>query len=273
MTRPVMLVLAVLLAAPLAGASLVVIRPYIDDDARELCPSRDAPAVRSCRAPLDVDLVFFCSRRGCADDGAAAALDACFASAKAEGCYRSVRHISAGLTDADDFYVSGLQARGPNQQFLRIFRMDEFRPYSHFFYMEPDCVPVREFWLDAMREETLGASGDFWIKGSHFRGTRERHRFGNRDFSLHINGNALYSLQDERFRELVELVLRLYPNMAYDAAIGALLKQSAQFRAEYLPKFVFTDRIQNRAGSRWSRAEIQSQYSRTFIVHGGEETA
>ena len=80
-----------------------------------------------------------------------------------------------------------------------------------FFYMEPDCLPIKCGWIEALERESNTRKGRFWMQGSVFRGNQDIWR-GVKRFDiplfLHINGNAMYNIgTGSYFREYYLLLV------------------------------------------------------------------
>jgi hypothetical protein len=202
-------------------------------------------------------------------------------------CFRHVKFLSAGLSEAEDRYPAG-----PSNQFyaLLLNEVGGFTGrYDYFFLMEQDVRVVRAGWLDALWLECATPPEFFW-KGSILRGRRADPNLRARKYSEewlhvnewlpHINGNALYRLGSAEFTELVrETKLKYDPNSGwrpYDTSLWTnLVSNYMQPDAwpryqQYAHRIVHSDFIQN-----WSEevtAEVEAtirQYSNsTFFIHG-----
>ena len=148
-------------------------------------------------------------------------------------CFDKTEVIYVGLDKTLDYYEKDyrkkIQGRGyksgPNEQFFELIsRLSHYEGF--IFYMETDCVPLRQGWLDAIRELAEGDS-ESWVIGSYYRGVE---RISER-FTFHLNGNALYRVGDPEFLAFVEQFWRpkLYEildsadqRMAYDCLLSYL---------------------------------------------------
>ncbi|GJD05730.1 hypothetical protein Gasu2_01840 [Galdieria sulphuraria] len=120
-------------------------------------------------------------------------------------------------------YISPIHDRHPDGTCLMFYSLFDSiseisLQYEAFFYMEPDVHVIRPFWLDELVHMyfTRLRNNSFWIAGSisHCPGT-----FAFQDW--HINGNALYNLQDESFLWYLSLVRQYYfPKMHVKYAWG-----------------------------------------------------
>lgn len=138
------------------------------------------------------------------------------------------------------------------------------------FYMEPDCIPVRNFWLNSIDYES---KSDFWIKGSIFRGLPTKMNSSLVSFRAHINGNALYNLVDE-FSAFYFNHVRKFASKsklkAYDVDIFVFLySYNARYTSKYFHKFQYSDFVMNMWHSPYSVARILNSNSNTYLIHGG----
>jgi hypothetical protein len=123
-------------------------------------------------------------------------------------CFRRVHFISAQLEPSKDTYPDGT-----TMMFFNLFShpaiiRDDRYQYGAFFWMEPDVHPIRHSWLCLLELEALSPDHSFWVKGSLQRQPRESDTFLAQ--AEHLNGNALYSLQDPQFIDLVNLAIDYY---------------------------------------------------------------
>lgn len=169
-------------------------------------------------------------------------------------CFRNIRYLSVKLTEREEKYPFGsffmwqkllLEEHASNVS-LRAYG------YTHFFFMEPDTRPIREYWLDAIVDQItnnqnphrLYYSTDWWISGSIYRGSKPI----GLDF-LHINGNALYHLTASFLADLQNL-FRIHENdyligLGYDLAIFRIMIENHDLAKRLWHKFRFSDFIQN----------------------------
>lgn len=97
------------------------------------------------------------------------------------------------------------------------------RDASHFMYLEPDVVPLRARWAEALHALLPPRSERFWVKGSAARGPTRVDEW----VTHHINGNALYDCGDAEFARLVAAAETNPPRVfkgrsdPYDLALAA----------------------------------------------------
>lgn len=89
--------------------------------------------------------------------------------------------------------------------------------FDHFFLMEPDVFPVQPFWLDAIVRERSpvmrgpnGVRCEVWQKGSVARCSPD-YADNKLRMDFHINGNALYCLNDLAFSDFRNRLRAFYP--------------------------------------------------------------
>ncbi len=192
-------------------------------------------------------------------------------------CFESSRVEFAGLIDNNDGYLKGSRLMFEQMISRKMNYGNKIEP-SHVFYMEPDCLPIRSFWLDAIQDQVTTSISPFWMKGSIYYGRGEvikKNIFYNR---VHINGNAIYNVADNEFREFYfnfvrTFILKHYPKLegAYDADIFKILYwKNALYTAHLFHKFQFSDFIQNHWHSEYSLSEVLKYNPNTFLIHGGD---
>lgn len=140
---------------------------------------------------------------------------------------------------------------------------------SYVFYMEPDCLPIKRNWLDALHEEIRRLDGKFWMLGSRFAG--ELRWFGNQkdDFLNHLNGNSIYNIRSKEFRQFYrDEVTPNYPKgefVPYDLKIPQMLyKNKRALFNKFGSMFVPTKVIVNTGGSKMLRAR---KHKMAFLQH------
>lgn len=210
-------------------------------------------------------------------------------------CFESVEVINVGLDKALDYYekdyrkvVKGRGFKsGPNEQFFELIsRLSHYEDF--IFYMETDCIPLRQGWLDAIRELAEGDS-ESWVIGSYYRGIEKI----SKNFTFHLNGNSLYRVGDPEFISFVEKFWRpkLYhvlesvdQRMAYDCLLSNLFAaadpQKGNEEWKVLKavghRFRATALIQNISGSADQHQDAGELIRRlltrspsTVVAHGG----
>jgi hypothetical protein len=224
-----------------------------------------------------VDLVLYAARPLGADaraharlvDSLTVALDA----GGSRACWAAVRVVVANVTRVPTNATTERYARKPvADQFFRTVDLPALRDNADYFaYMEPDTLPVRALWLDRLYEQ-VEHGGDFWLKGSLYRGANKPldYCYTLCGCAEHINGNAIHALHDERYLRFLRSVHRQMDFMSfnYDAFIMNRLKtiENWQFFQEHAHRFQYTEFIQH--GQHDLRVEqLVQRYPDTYLVH------
>lgn len=207
--------------------------------------------------------------------------------------FDKIHVLFIGLNKEIDYYekdytkqISGRGYKsGPNEQFFETIQL--LKHYEGFiFYMENDCMPLRQGWLDEVR--SLAEKDDTsWVIGSYYRGKETI----SQRFALHLNGNALYRVGDADFVEFAQQTWRKQLNiiinntdkrMAYDclpsylfsAANPSLQNIEWKLLQNFGHRFRSTSLIQNISGATDNNnpisiaTDILLNSPHTYIVHG-----
>jgi hypothetical protein len=196
-------------------------------------------------------------------------------------CYQNILFLATNLTnhqnydliDTDRMWLKLLLETENNMGTLRN------HGYTHFFFMKPNTIPIRSFWLDAIvRQITEGyceksyCTTNWWMSGSIYRGSNSIDQY-----SLHITGNALYHLSSE-FIAYVQLFSRTYllkydPLVGFDRAIFLFLLYDTNLTEQIWHKFRFSNFIQNcgpsncQGSTQHDKKEFLSNNPHTFLIH------
>lgn len=192
--------------------------------------------------------------------------------AAVRGSFRSAGVISAYLGGVDDRYPVG-----PSRMFFKLMLetpLVQERGYSYLFWMEPDCFPVQPGWLDRLYQRAT-SSGAFWMMGSLRRGAFEELK-QYEHIKAHINGNALYRLDDPSFLAYLEAVQEDFDQRmsryvgSFDLAIYLFWRGLEPYHrvAALTHRFVYTDLVQNVYITPTSIAAILQESPGTYLVHG-----
>ena len=136
---------------------------------------------------------------------------------------------------------------------------------THFFLMEPDCVPIRQFWGD--RVHTLARSACAAMTGSVY--------YGDLDTALpyaaHVNGNALYDLRNQEFTDLVLSSIDTNSQEGYDAQLYMNLASPWEFykTRKWMHLFGYTRVIMNFSATKYNATELRESIPEVFLVHAG----
>lgn len=189
-------------------------------------------------------------------------------------CFNSITVEFAELSHEDDRYLKGSRLMF-EKMLSKKLDFNGINP-SHVFYMEPDALPIRPFWLETIKQQIISPNAMFWMKGSIFRGQKQSISTNVIHNHIHINGNAIYNLEDDYFRKFYFELVRPFIKMnfkneaAYDTDIfKVLLWDNAKYTKEFFHMFQFSDFIQNHWHSEYSLSEIRENSPNTFLVHGG----
>jgi hypothetical protein len=161
-------------------------------------------------------------------------------------------------------------------------RVEALRDAKSILYMEPDMRPIRAGWLTAI-EKDAEKGGEFWVKGSVFRGDINIDAItsslkGYHPNLYHINGNALYFLGDDRFAafyndDVRPFVVRKNGDSvsAYDVDFWEYLYDPNNYdRARsLLHYYVYTDTIMNMYKTAYNPHDLAKTYPGAVLVHGG----
>jgi hypothetical protein len=151
----------------------------------------------------------------------------------------------------------------------------QFNDAQYVFYMEPDCRPIKSYWLDAVTKD-LGFN-EFWMKGAIYRGIFEFKVNVYLPNKYHINGNALYNIGNKEFQEFYFKTLRPFIERhgdsmnAYDTDFAEYFFDVNNYETvrKILHNFVLTETWQNLWQTNFSIIELNKMYRNTYLVHGG----
>jgi len=169
-------------------------------------------------------------------------------------CFKAIKFIYAELDETEDIYKKDEKynntnwTNGPNYMFFRLFKKKLLPNYiEYFMYMEPDTIPIRSFWIDKIIRECRDED-TFWIKGSIYRGNEWDKYIDKIDFRYHINGNALYTYNNNNFKKFLDLVEKEYPKeISYDVAISNFIFNSKNWKitSKIFHKYRYSNFIEN----------------------------
>lgn len=192
---------------------------------------------------------------------------------KVRHCFSRARVHFAGLMGDDDGYW-----KGTTLMFERLLLNKVGLRWPHYvFYMEPDMLPIRPYWLAALDASVREPVPSFWMRGSIFKGQPFLSSSAIVPLSLHINGNAIYNLADSRFRDFY--LGKVYnisrndykSNHAYDLDMYFYLCYPGNYaKAQTIAhKFQYTELIQNLYHTEYSVSALLEDYPNAYLVHGG----
>lgn len=198
------------------------------------------------------------------------------------GCFGDVVELFADLTPEEDIYPAG-----PSVMFFRVYTdpaiKAQLKHYGAMFWMETDTFPIKPLWVDKLYAESR-VHDDFWVRGSIYLGPAFDETVktpANWDWVGHINGNALYRLNDPEFDDFLSLVADVEPPLhfwkPFDVSIWKVLHAFPYYwriHQHYISRFSYATYIQH-WGFTITPDDIQaSQLSDdVFLVHGKNTSA
>ena len=168
-------------------------------------------------------------------------------------------------------------AAGPNNVFHRAILIARQLGYTHMMQMEPDVLPFRSNWIEHAACVISQASGA-WVIGSPLRANCTREETTKRCVSLpteiadHINGNAIYLVNDTRFARFLEATREAkLGRMPFDLAIH--LQRGIYDRGEQHSRSLFhhSDYVLNYGTTLPEPGQaLRERYPHGFLVHSSE---
>ena len=142
---------------------------------------------------------------------------------------------------------------------------------SHIFYMEPDCVPIRKHWIDALVKDIEKEPDDLiWMKGSKYVGNPHLLEVGSEALRQHLNGNSIYNIGSDEFRAFyINHIKPNYIELApYDLRIyEILLQDDGKLFKQFGHHFIATKFVQNTAGKFLFWDKYLLEEPEVFLVH------
>lgn len=197
---------------------------------------------------------------------------------RVQKCFASIRVVTLGLSRKDDKHVQGARL-----MFEDLLQGKVTGDCSYALYMEPDMLPIQSQWLVRITNQVEWPTPEFWMLGSIYRGSIE-HVEGTTYLpnKYHINGNAIYNIGSENFRQFYFKQVRPYIVVehgdsvnAYDTDIYEYLMAPKNYDASrhVMHFFQYTDLMQNKWHSNWFAHQLAANHPNTVLVHGGESSA
>jgi hypothetical protein len=263
------------------STKLLIVVPFTVQDIEILVANLDrwtqvGPACDlQSRADNRSDLWFYYSKTANALPDGFARLQATQAYQNMQQCFSHVGVIFANLSAKEDDYPVGI-----NFMFFRLVigatHARELRNFNALFWMEPDVQPIKPYWLDVLVRESL-IDDDFWMKGSVYLGQLFDRSVGQDWMWIgHINGNALYRLNQPMFAQFLKIVMDLEPPdhfwKPFDVSIWKVLHDFPYFWHTYQrisKHFIYSDFVEHWGfGITDDSMRLSRQNPRTFMVHG-----
>eukprot|EP01119_Soliformovum_irregulare_P012295 TRINITY_DN3182_c0_g1_i1.p1 TRINITY_DN3182_c0_g1~~TRINITY_DN3182_c0_g1_i1.p1 ORF type:complete len:382 (-),score=89.60 TRINITY_DN3182_c0_g1_i1:37-1182(-) len=182
-------------------------------------------------------------------------------------CLHLYGFLSAKLTTDETVYKYGNYI-GPNKQWGRAFVMEEMKEADYMFFIEPDVMAIRDYWLDRVYEEVAFSIDDFWMKGSTSRIPAYP--------SFHMNGNAIYKLRDPKFHQVFIDTLTNDRSQPYDLNIWLIYNAMKTGGPEKMALFkeiqhmlTFSDFLQDWADTKagFPMEDLLIRFPNTVLVH------
>ena len=167
-------------------------------------------------------------------------------------CFGAVRFIAADLSAVEDAYdgAGTGSSAGTVNMFYPAVQALALRGHRYMLLMEPDMMPVRARWLDAV-QHTVARGGGWWMMGAALRSSvgalyRDYRAQSPTDW-LHINGNALYRIGDAHFRAYCAAVARATYPAEFDISLHRFRHSAVHWRTGQttLARFAYTDLFRN----------------------------
>ena len=197
-------------------------------------------------------------------------------------CFHGMHFLSARLLPTENKYPIG-----PCHQFFKAFSLLRNMSFSHWMLYEPDVIPIRIGWGDALlnlSSQNVNCQS-WWQLGSWpmYRNKVDKlvvNNISGRD--LHLNGNAIYCLLSTRFDEYRARVQMTYPPNGcagpaefselggYDHALYRfrMLPENREYMEDKSDRFVNDEFILNFGESGYDMTDVLHKHPSTMLVHG-----
>ncbi|PJF20072.1 Glutathione S-transferase omega-like 2 [Paramicrosporidium saccamoebae] len=248
------------------GSKLALVVPFIADELPTIERNFAVWAKHSpCTTNLPVDLVFYFNSDYARHPHILPRLRAL----SVPSCFRRTQYLMANLPQAEDTYPLGAS--------LMFFKAMEIPSlvdgYRYMYWMEADQQPCRTGWLDALYRTAINHPG-FWMIGSIVRDGQASTTYYS--FADHLNGNALYRLDDPQFHTFLARVQEEFSKnkgrflSAFDIAIYLVARHTLSFNeyARTKHRFQYSDLMQNMYRTAANITTICDANPSTYFVHG-----
>lgn len=196
--------------------------------------------------------------------------------ADALACFQSIEIQHANLSGPSDTYYRGTRLM-IEKLILQKVRLQY--PPQYVFYMEPDCLPIRSNWLNALDLSVRWPNAPFWMKGSIYRGHNKAvYATRHPPQVFHINGNAIYNIGDRAFKNFYVKHYRPYVNSvskskerSFDTDFYRFIHDidNVMVTRSIIHKFQYSEVVQNYWRSSFSVAKLRNDNPGTYLIHGG----
>lgn len=260
------------------GSRLAIVVPFIEEELATIesnlqlwSQSPYFPCEAASGAKRHTDLVFYYNQDWARQPQMIPKLQKLLGSSPARHCFRQVRFLMANLPprSPEDRYPLGSSV-----MFFRAMELPGLvDDYRYMYWMEADQRPCQAGWLDKIYALAISRPG-FWMIGSIVRDGQQSNTYYS--FADHINGNALYRLDDPEFHTFLGRVQEEFAKnkgrflSAFDIAIYLVARHSLTF-SEYAAikhRFHYTQLVQNVYRLQTNATQICTANPDTFLIHG-----
>lgn len=280
--RPtIKLAIVVPLYRPMWGRSVESFKNWRAGYNTPACQRQQQSLTDEQRSPANVDLILYTNKwyggSPEANEQKLSYITGLLKEAGMDRCFDTIRFVNAGLDNSTD-PEKGRNNRAISEFFFALFFNTSLTAdgYDYFFHMETDTRPIRPLWVDRLYEEVSSRLTPFWVMGSIYRGGSHPRAFCYGKFSgcaEHINGNAIFNLQDRNFTQWLQEIHEEYvrgnhhSSWGFDTYIINVLKKETNwpFLQEWIHKFVYTDLIQH--GQWMPRKQVLERFPNTYLTH------
>lgn len=191
-------------------------------------------------------------------------------------CFQSIEIQHANLSGPSDTYYKGTRLMIEK---LILGKVKLAYNPNYMFYMEPDCIPIRSNWLNALDLQTRWPITPFWMKGSVYRGSNKGvYATRHPPQYFHINGNSIYNIGDRHFKSFYVKHYRPFINSvskqrerSFDTDLYRFLHDldNIQITKTIKHKFVYSEIVLNYWRSSYSLSKIKNEFPYSYLIHGG----
>lgn len=258
------------------GKRLAVVIPFIIDEISSIEENfklwnTHVPCSSNSIVSRHVDLIFYYNQDWAKQPQLIKRLKVAFNTSSARQCFRKLKFLMARLpphTEQDQYPL------GSSLMFFKALEMPTLLDhYTFMYWMETDQRPCRSAWLDQIYRLATHSAGA-WMIGSINRDGQQSNTYSS--FADHLNGNALYRMDDPKFHDFIARVQEEFSRnkgrflSSFDIAIYLVARHTLSFEeyAAIKHKFQYTNVIQNRYRAAINATNICSTELGTFLIHG-----
>lgn len=151
---------------------------------------------------------------------------------------------------------------------LMFFNMIENTTYKVFFYMEPDCVPVKNGWLDEVESSCrMMLDRDVWVQATLYNGS---FRSNDLPTKLHFNGNSIFNVSGDGRQLIKKIKGCINISQNYDFAIMNYLNsvQGYDDFRDYMYHVIYSPMVLNFGRQPILKKYLNSYPTKTYFLHG-----